>query len=69
MLFEQAAAVDVVVATRLHSLLLSQLAGTPTTAISPERKVDVLMKAMEQDAFTLDIDAFTLLDFRRVFEP
>ena len=65
---EQAAAVDVVVATRLHSLLLSQLAGTPTIAISPERKVDVLMKAMEQDAFTLDIDAFTLLDFRRVFE-
>ena len=60
---EQAAAVDVVVATRLHSLLFSQLAGTPTIAISPERKVDVLMKAIKPVGFALDIDAFSLHDF------
>ena len=65
---EQAAAVDVVVGSRLHALLLSHLAGTPTIAISYERKVDALMAEMEQDAYALSIDALTLPDFRRVFE-
>jgi polysaccharide pyruvyl transferase WcaK-like protein len=64
---EQAAAVDVVVASRLHGLLLSHLVGTPTIAVSYERKVDVLMDAMEQGVYNLNIEAFSLTAFQRAF--
>jgi polysaccharide pyruvyl transferase WcaK-like protein len=64
---QQSAAVDVVVASRLHSLLLSHLTGTPTIAFSYERKVDVLMREMEQESYALNIDTFSACDFRRAF--
>jgi polysaccharide pyruvyl transferase WcaK-like protein len=64
---EQAAAVDVLVASRLHGLLLSHLAGTPTIAISYDRKVDVLVRDMQQEPYSMNIDAFNLSDFQRTF--
>jgi len=64
---EQAAQMDLVVASRLHGLLLSHLVGTPTIAISYERKVDCLMKEMQMEAFSLGIERFTLCDFQRAF--
>lgn len=64
---EQAAAVDIVVASRLHGLLLSHLAGTPTNALSFDRKVDVLMAEMDHQAYALNIDSFNLADFQRAF--
>jgi polysaccharide pyruvyl transferase WcaK-like protein len=66
-LLKTAVAVDVVVASRLHGLLLSHLAGTPTIAISYDRKVDVHMEAMGLVDYALDIDRFGLKDFEAVF--
>ena len=60
---EQAARVDVVVASRLHGIILAQLAETPTIALSYDRKVDVQMEAVGQGAFRLAIDEFKLGDF------
>jgi polysaccharide pyruvyl transferase WcaK-like protein len=60
---EQAARVDVVVASRLHGVILAQLAETPVIALSYDRKVDVQMEAVGQGAFRLAIDEFTLGDF------
>jgi polysaccharide pyruvyl transferase WcaK-like protein len=64
---EQARAVDIVVASRLHSLLLAHLAGTPAIALSYDRKVNALMEATHQSAYALDINDFTLAGFQRVF--
>jgi polysaccharide pyruvyl transferase WcaK-like protein len=64
---EQASAVDLVIASRLHSLILAHLAGTPILAISYERKVDALMAAVGQDAYSIKIDALTLAEFQQVF--
>ena len=60
---EQAARVDVVVASRLHGIILAQLAETPTIALSYDRKVDVQMEAVGQGEFRLAIDEFKLGDF------
>ena len=60
---EQASRVDIVVASRLHGVILAQLAGTPVIALSYDRKVDVQMEAVGQDAFRLAIDEFKLGDF------
>jgi len=51
--------VDFVVASRLHGLLLSFLAGKPSIAISYDRKVRSLMEDMDQAVYCLDIYSFT----------
>ena len=65
---EHAAAVDVVVASRLHGVLLSQLAGTPALALSYERKVDVQMELVGQSSFCLNVDRLQLSEFQECFD-
>jgi len=64
---EHAAAVDVMVASRLHGVLLSQLAGTPVLALSYNRKVDVQMEAVGQSSFCLNVDRLQLSEFQECF--
>jgi polysaccharide pyruvyl transferase WcaK-like protein len=58
-LVEVLGSVDLVVASRLHGLLLSFLAGKPSLAISYDRKVQSLMEDMDQALYCLDIRSFT----------
>ena len=50
---------DFVVASRLHGLVLSFLAGRPCVALSYDRKVDALMTDVGQTDYCLDIRSFT----------
>jgi polysaccharide pyruvyl transferase WcaK-like protein len=51
--------VDFIVASRLHGLVLSFLAGTPSIALSYDRKVETLMTDVGMKAYCLDIRSFT----------
>lgn len=57
-LFRALARTEMVVASRLHGVLLSHLAGRPVVALSYDRKVDRHMESLGQEAFTLSIDTF-----------
>ncbi len=46
---------DLVVASRLHGVILSHLLGKPVLAVSYDRKVDAHMEAMEQKRFCLNL--------------
>jgi polysaccharide pyruvyl transferase WcaK-like protein len=64
-LFEALARVDIVLASRLHGVLLPHLASIPVAALSYERKVATLMAAMDCKKYCDDIDTFrasTVLD-------
>jgi len=50
---------DLVVASRLHGLILSFLAGKPSIALSYDRKVETLMTDVGLKAYCLDIRSFT----------
>jgi polysaccharide pyruvyl transferase WcaK-like protein len=50
--------VDLVVAARLHGVLLAHVVGRPVLAISHERKVATAMADMNHDEFCFAIDAF-----------
>ena len=50
---------DFVVASRLHGLVLSFLAGKPSIALSYDRKVETLMTDVGLKAYCLDIRSFT----------
>ena len=50
---------DFVVASRLHGLILSFLAGKPCVALSYDRKVDALMTDVGLKHYCLDIRSFT----------
>lgn len=47
---------DIVIASRLHGVILSHLIGVPVLAISYDRKVDVHMSEIGQSRYCLDID-------------
>jgi polysaccharide pyruvyl transferase WcaK-like protein len=64
---EHAAAVDVMVASRLHGVLLAQLVGTPALALSYERKVDVQMELVGQSEFCLGVDHLQVAEFQECF--
>ena len=64
---EHAAAVDVMVASRLHGVLLAQLVGTPTLALSYDRKVDVQMELVGQSSYCLGVDRLQLSEFQECF--
>jgi polysaccharide pyruvyl transferase WcaK-like protein len=57
-LFEVLAGTDLVVAARLHGVLLAHMAHRPVLAVSHERKVKTLMDGMGQERFCLDIAGF-----------
>jgi polysaccharide pyruvyl transferase WcaK-like protein len=56
-LFETLAGLDVVVAARLHGVLLAHLAHRPVLAIAHERKVRTLMRDSGQERYCVEIDA------------
>jgi len=51
---------DLVIASRLHGIILCQLIGIPTLAISYDRKVDVHMNDVNQNEYCANIDALDL---------
>jgi polysaccharide pyruvyl transferase WcaK-like protein len=59
--------VDLVVASRLHGLLLSFLTGKPSLAISYDRKVQRLMEDLDQARYCLDIGSFTCRELLDAF--
>lgn len=54
-LLEEIRKMDMVVASRLHGIILSHLLGKPTLAISYDRKVRAHMEAMAQEHFCLNL--------------
>jgi len=54
------ARLDLVCASRFHTILLSQLAGIPGLALSYRAKIDSLMKNTGQDKYCLPIGSFSL---------
>ncbi|HKA89878.1 MAG TPA: polysaccharide pyruvyl transferase family protein [Haliangiales bacterium] len=57
-LMDVLAGVDIVVAARLHGVLLGHVAGRPALAVSHERKVRTLMEDMGHARWCIDIDDF-----------
>ena len=55
-LLERICQVDLVIASRLHGIILSHLLAIPVLAISYDRKVEVHMNEIGQGNFCLDID-------------
>jgi polysaccharide pyruvyl transferase WcaK-like protein len=66
-LLEALLSFDLVVASRLHGLLLSFLSGKPTLAISYDRKVKRLMEELGQAAYCREIGSFRSDDLFRLF--
>jgi polysaccharide pyruvyl transferase WcaK-like protein len=58
---------DFVVASRLHGVLLSHLAGTPVLAVSYEQKIDALMRDLGLSRHCLDIRSVALDDLKEKF--
>ncbi len=58
---------DLVVASRMHGLLLAQCAGRPTIALSYDRKVDTLMSDMGFSHFCLPLDSTSLEQVRAAY--
>jgi len=59
-LLEEIRKMDLVVASRLHGIILSHLLGRPTLAISYDRKVQAHMEDMAQERFCLNLRDCTL---------
>jgi polysaccharide pyruvyl transferase WcaK-like protein len=57
-LFEALAGMDLVVAARLHGVLLAHVARRPVLAVAHERKVRTLMEETGQREFCVGIDGF-----------
>lgn len=59
--------VDLVVASRLHSVILAHWAARPTLALSFERKVDAEMQAVGHERFCADITSAQLAELQERF--
>ncbi len=59
---------DIVVASRLHGVVLSQLAGTPVVALSYDRKVVDLMRELGQERYCLDIERSDVPEIRAALD-
>jgi polysaccharide pyruvyl transferase WcaK-like protein len=57
--------VDCMVASRLHGVILSHLAGKPVLAVSYDRKVAAYMTDMAQPEFCLDIHTVTAVSLEK----
>lgn len=60
--FNEVAAADCVVASRLHGVLMSHMLGKPVVAISFDRKVDAHMDSVAQTQYRVDITQFEVAD-------
>jgi len=58
---------DLVVASRLHGIILSHLLNKPVLAISYDRKVDAHMEALKQTRFCLELRACTVAQLQKRF--
>jgi polysaccharide pyruvyl transferase WcaK-like protein len=59
---------DLIVASRLHGVILSHLVAVPALAISYDPKVDAQMRIAKAEAYCLDIDDLALNQFIERFE-
>ena len=59
---------DLIVASRLHGVILSHLVAVPALAISYDPKVDAQMRIAKAEAYCLDINDLTLNRFIERFE-
>lgn len=59
---------DLIVASRLHGVILSHLAGVPVLALSYDAKVDVQMRITDQQDYCMSINALELPAFIERFE-
>jgi polysaccharide pyruvyl transferase WcaK-like protein len=59
-LMQRISRADLIIASRLHGIILSQLIGIPTLAISYDRKVDVHMNDVKQNEYCVNIDSVNL---------
>jgi polysaccharide pyruvyl transferase WcaK-like protein len=57
-LLERLAGVEMVIASRLHGVLLAHVLGVPAGALSYERKVTTLMSSMGHERYCLPIETF-----------
>lgn len=71
-LFDVMSRLSVVIASRLHAVILAQIHGIPTGALAYERKVSAQFNAVEAQEFCLPIDTFNAEEaferFNRLFE-
>ncbi len=67
-LMDQLTCMDVVVASRFHGVLLSQLVNKPILALSYHSKVDVLMNETGQEAFCFPIERFSVETIKERFQ-
>ena len=67
-LMEKIAVVDLVVASRLHSIILSHVLNKPTLAISWDRKVSAHMQDLEQEKYMIDINSLNGEILKEVFQ-
>lgn len=66
-LFVALSGINLVVASRLHGVLLSYVAGKPVLAISYDKKVDALVEEMNQKDYCVDIRTFDLENLKQRF--
>jgi polysaccharide pyruvyl transferase WcaK-like protein len=59
---------DLVVASRLHSIILSHVLRKPTLAISWDRKVEAHMEDMEQTQYMIDIHSLNSTIIKSIFK-
>lgn len=67
-LFANVEKLDFIVASRLHSVIVSHVVGKPVLAICLDRKVDTHMRDMDQAEYILDMRNFNLSDLINRFE-
>lgn len=51
---------DLIVTSKFHGIIFSHLLGKPVISLSYHRKMEFAMRAMDQDRFCTDIEAFEL---------
>jgi polysaccharide pyruvyl transferase WcaK-like protein len=67
-LLQEIKKVDVVVASRLHSVILSHMSAKPVLTISYDRKVERHVQDVGQEKYMVDIRNFTSTDLMERFE-
>jgi polysaccharide pyruvyl transferase WcaK-like protein len=64
---QQIAQVNLVVASRLHGVLLSHVLGKPVLGISYDQKVDALLRELGQQNYCVDIGTFEVTRLKALF--
>jgi polysaccharide pyruvyl transferase WcaK-like protein len=67
-LFDVLVGVELIVASRLHGILLAHLVPTPVLAVSYDRKVDAHMTDMGQQQYRVDISNASAKELEAAFD-